>query len=172
MWTYANVYRGGHTAPNSLRYKSTDSYTLQDSYATRFSFYGCWFYCYSTFRLVILDFPSLLKYPAPHIIQVDKSAWMTNEEFAREMLAGVNPCVIQRLQQFPPQSKLDPKDYGDQTSTITKQHLEINMDGLSVEKAIQDERLFILDYHDAFLPYLDKRTNRFQSLTQQGQSYS
>ncbi|WJX24274.1 Lox2p [Trifolium repens] len=91
-------------------------------------------------------------------MSINKSAWMTDEEFAREMLAGVNPCVIQRLQQFPPQSKLDPKDYGDQTSTITKQHLEINMDGLSVEKAIQDERLFILDYHDAFLPYLDKQT--------------
>jgi linoleate 9S-lipoxygenase len=100
------------------------------------------------------DGEQFLKFPTPHIIQVDKSAWMTDEEFAREMLAGVNPCVIQRLQEFPPQSKLDPKDFGDQTSTITKQHLEINMDGLSVEKAIQDERLFILNYHDAFLPYL------------------
>jgi linoleate 9S-lipoxygenase len=100
------------------------------------------------------DGEQFLKFPTPHIIQVDKSAWMTDEEFAREMLAGVNPCVIQRLREFPPQSKLDPKDYGDQTSTITKQHLEINMDGLSVEKAIQDERLFILNYHDAFLPYL------------------
>jgi len=35
---------------------------------------------------------------------------------------------------FPPQSKLDPNVYGDQTSTITKEHLESNTDGLTVEK--------------------------------------
>ncbi|KAK8465053.1 hypothetical protein PHAVU_010G135701 [Phaseolus vulgaris] len=79
---------------------------------------------------------------------------MTDDEFAREMIAGVNPNVIRRLQEFPPKSTLDPTVYGDHTSTITKEQLEINMDGVTLEEALGTNRLFILDYHDAFIPYL------------------
>ncbi|GAU50603.1 hypothetical protein TSUD_410130 [Trifolium subterraneum] len=65
--------------------------------------------------------------------KVDKSAWMTDEEFAREMIAGVNPHIIKRLQEFPPKSKLDSQLYGDNTSTITKENLEPNMEPLAIE---------------------------------------
>ncbi|NP_001235189.1 lipoxygenase [Glycine max] len=102
------------------------------------------------------DGENTLQFPPPHVIRVSKSGWMTDDEFAREMIAGVNPNVIRRLQEFPPKSTLDPATYGDQTSTITKQQLEINLGGVTVEEAISAHRLFILDYHDAFFPYLTK----------------
>ncbi|WJX55911.1 Lox2p [Trifolium repens] len=108
------------------------------------------------------DGEQVLKFPPPHVIKVSKSAWMTDEEFGREMVAGVNPCVIRLLKEFPPKSTLDIAVYGDQTSIITKEHLEINLGGLTVEKALNGQRLFILDYHDAFMPYLEKinKTNK------------
>ncbi|XP_019455488.1 PREDICTED: linoleate 9S-lipoxygenase 1-like isoform X1 [Lupinus angustifolius] len=102
------------------------------------------------------DGEQVLKFPPPKVITVSKSAWMTDEEFGREMLAGVNPCVIRRLQEFPPQSALDAAIYGDQASTITKEHLEVNLEGVTFEQALSGQRLFILDYHDAFIPYLRK----------------
>jgi linoleate 9S-lipoxygenase len=96
----------------------------------------------------------LLKMPMPEVIKNDKLAWRTDEEFAREMLAGLNPHIITRLQEFPPRSKLD--GYGDQTSTIKVEHIQPYLGKLTVDKAITDGRLFILDHHDNFIPQLHK----------------
>ncbi|XP_008777614.1 linoleate 9S-lipoxygenase 6-like [Phoenix dactylifera] len=98
----------------------------------------------------------LLKFPLPHVTQVEKFAWQSDEEFAREMLAGVNPLMISRLHVFPPTSKLDPNKYGNQTSSITAAHIEKNLDGLTVDQALESNKLFILDLHDALIPYINR----------------
>ncbi|XP_014501039.1 linoleate 9S-lipoxygenase-like [Vigna radiata var. radiata] len=102
------------------------------------------------------DGEQFLKYPPPKVIQVDKSAWITDEEFARETIAGVNPNVIKILKEFPPRSTLDTQTFGDHTSIITKEHLEPQLGGLTVEQAIENNKLFILDHHDYLIPYLRK----------------
>ncbi|XP_071716833.1 probable linoleate 9S-lipoxygenase 5 [Rutidosis leptorrhynchoides] len=98
-------------------------------------------------------------FPLPDVIKVDDSKWRRDEEFGREMLAGVNPVVIRRLKVFPPTSNLDPTEYGDQTSSMKKEHLEPNMNGLTVDQALDENKLFILDHHDALMPYLTKINN-------------
>uniref|UniRef100_A0A5B7BRB5 Lipoxygenase n=1 Tax=Davidia involucrata TaxID=16924 RepID=A0A5B7BRB5_DAVIN len=109
-------------------------------------------------ELLRSDGERFLKFPIPDVIKEDRSAWRTDEEFAREMLAGLNPVVIRRLQEFPPASKLDPNVYGNQTSSMTREHIEKNMNGLTVDQAIECNKLFILDHHDALMLYL-KRIN-------------
>ncbi|GAB2247939.1 hypothetical protein Droror1_Dr00007821 [Drosera rotundifolia] len=104
--------------------------------------------------LIPTDGEGLLKFPLPDVIKEDKTAWRTDQEFAREMLAGTNPLVIRRLQEFPPITKLNPQEYGNQNSTITKDQVEKRMDGYTVHQAIEKHRLFILDHHDTLMPYL------------------
>ncbi|PKU70072.1 probable linoleate 9S-lipoxygenase 5 [Dendrobium catenatum] len=99
---------------------------------------------------------SFLKCPMPLIIHDDKGIWKTDEEFAREMLAGVNPVVIEKLKEFPPTSNLDPTLFGEQNSTITAEHIERNLGGLTAEQALNGSRLFIINYHDALMPYLSR----------------
>lgn len=96
------------------------------------------------------------KFPMPQIIQEDRDAWKTDEEFARETLAGLNPLVLHRLDEFPPRSKLDEGQYGKQLSSITEAHIVDNLDGLRVDEAIHRKKLFILDHHDYLMPYLTR----------------
>ncbi|GJU46365.1 probable linoleate 9S-lipoxygenase 5 [Tanacetum coccineum] len=100
------------------------------------------------------DGEGLAKFPMPKVIEGNKSAWRTDEEFAREMLAGVNPVSIRLLKEFPPTSKLDIEVYGNQNSSIKPSHIETRLDGLNIEEAVKSNRLFILDHHDSLMPYV------------------
>ncbi|XP_057842728.1 linoleate 13S-lipoxygenase 3-1, chloroplastic [Cryptomeria japonica] len=94
----------------------------------------------------------LLRYDTPSIISKDRSAWLRDDEFARQTLAGVNPVSIERLKEFPPVSKLDPETYGSPESALKEEHITGQLNGMSVKQAIEKNKLFILDYHDAFIP--------------------
>ncbi|KAG5521893.1 hypothetical protein RHGRI_034201 [Rhododendron griersonianum] len=100
----------------------------------------------------------LLKYEVPAIIKRDRFVWLRDNEFARQMLAGVNPVGIELLREFPLLSKLDPAVYGPPESAITKDLIEQELlqHGMSVDEAIEKKKLFILDYYDMVLPFIEK----------------
>ncbi|KAL2510330.1 Lipoxygenase 6 [Forsythia ovata] len=73
-----------------------------------------------------------------------------------QILAGVNPVNIQLLEELPILSTLDPAIYGPPESAITREILEKELHRTTVEQAIKEKRLFILDYHDMLLPFMEK----------------
>ncbi|KAK7381868.1 hypothetical protein VNO80_00417 [Phaseolus coccineus] len=97
----------------------------------------------------------LLKYDTPKIISKDKFAWLRDDEFARQAIAGVNPVSIEKLKVFPPVSKLDPQIYGPQESALKEEHILSQLNGMTVQEAINENKLFIVDYHDIYLPFLE-----------------
>ncbi|KAK6796049.1 hypothetical protein RDI58_009504 [Solanum bulbocastanum] len=98
----------------------------------------------------------LLKYDTPKILSKDKFAWLRDDEFARQAIAGVNPVSIEKLQVFPPVSKLDPEIYGPQESALKEEHILGHLNGMTVQEALDANKLFILDHHDVYLPFLDR----------------
>ncbi|KAL6867225.1 hypothetical protein ACP4OV_015249 [Aristida adscensionis] len=98
----------------------------------------------------------MLRYDTPSILSRDKFAWLRDDEFARQTVAGINPVNIERLTVFPPVSKLDPAIYGSPESSITETHIAGQLNGLTVQQAMDKAKLFILDYHDVYLPFLDR----------------
>lgn len=99
---------------------------------------------------------SLLKFPLPLVIQKNKDAWSTDAEFARQTLGGMHPFTIERMTVFPPVSKLDPQVYGPPTSSIRAHHIEPYLEGMTAQEALKQNKLYTLDYHDAFLPYIER----------------
>ncbi|MQM09515.1 hypothetical protein Taro_042388 [Colocasia esculenta] len=100
---------------------------------------------------------NVLLFETPALLERDKFSWFRDEEFSRQALAGVNPFSIQLMTEFPFVSELDPKIYGPPESAITKEIIEREMKGMmTLEEAIEGKRLFMIDYHDLLLPYVNK----------------
>ncbi|KAJ4724171.1 Lipoxygenase [Melia azedarach] len=99
----------------------------------------------------------ILRFETPDTIERDKFFWFRDEEFSRQTLAGLNPCSIQLITEWPLKSALDPTIYGPPESKITTELIEKEIRGImTVEEALKQKKLFILDYHDLLLPYVEK----------------
>ncbi|ONH99220.1 hypothetical protein PRUPE_6G018700 [Prunus persica] len=106
---------------------------------------------------VVASGDDVLRFVPPETMNRDKFFWFRDEEFARQTLAGLNPCSLKLVTKWPLKSELDPEIYGPPESAITKEIIEQEIRGFpTVQEAIREKKLFILDYHDLFLPYVSK----------------
>lgn len=99
----------------------------------------------------------VLCFETPAMINRDKFSWFRDEEFSRQTLAGLNPLSIQLVTEFPFVSKLDPEIYGPPESAITEKIIERQIKGdMTLKEALEQKKLFMLDYHDLLLPFVHK----------------
>ncbi|KAG4971477.1 hypothetical protein JHK85_037898 [Glycine max] len=101
------------------------------------------------------DVEEYFKFDTPRIINGGNCCCIKDEELGRQALAGINPLSIKRLETFPPVSDLDPSIYGAQKSALKEEHIISHLDGMPVQQAMAEKKLFMLDYHDAYLPFLN-----------------
>ncbi|KAL7595029.1 hypothetical protein Lser_V15G29178 [Lactuca serriola] len=100
---------------------------------------------------------AVIQFETPETIDHDTFSWFRDEEFCRQMLAGLNPYSIQLVTEWPLMSKLDPQVYGPPESAITTEIVEQEIKGfMTLEQALAEKKLFMLDYNDLLLPYVNK----------------
>ncbi|EPS67501.1 lipoxygenase [Genlisea aurea] len=98
----------------------------------------------------------ILRFETPRMIDRDSFSWIKDSEFARQTLAGANACCIQLVTEWPIKSKLDPLVYGPAESAITDELVQYQIGGVtSVDEAVKQKKLFLLDYHDFLLPFVN-----------------
>ncbi|KAF3449152.1 hypothetical protein FNV43_RR09880 [Rhamnella rubrinervis] len=75
------------------------------------------------------DSDEILRFETPETMDRDKFFWFRDAEFARQTLAGLNPCSIQLITEWPLKSQLDPQVYGPSESAITTEMIEEEIKG-------------------------------------------
>ncbi|KAL9329348.1 hypothetical protein ACSQ67_004351 [Phaseolus vulgaris] len=95
------------------------------------------------------------KFDPPKVFSRKRSHFLQDDEFGRQVLAEF-PLSIERLKVFPPVSKLDPSKYGSVESALKEEHIIGQIEGMSIQQALEENKLFTLDYHDFYLPFLDR----------------
>ncbi|KAI3745536.1 hypothetical protein L1987_58650 [Smallanthus sonchifolius] len=99
----------------------------------------------------------IFKFETPKNLSWNVTSYVQDDhELGRQTLAGMNPVSIEKLKVYPPVSKLDPTVYGPLESALKEEHIICHLNGMSVQQALDENKLFILDYHDIYLPFLER----------------
>ncbi|KAI4324280.1 hypothetical protein L6164_023833 [Bauhinia variegata] len=108
-------------------------------------------------RAILKTEQNFLRFDTPSPMDRDRFFWLSDEEFGRQTLAGLNPCCLQLVTEWPLKSKLDAEVFGCPKSAITTEIVEREIRGFcNIDEAIKQKKLFVLDYHDLLLPFVEQ----------------
>ncbi|KAG6400966.1 hypothetical protein SASPL_137811 [Salvia splendens] len=95
---------------------------------------------------------NILRFETPKFVDRDRLEWLRDAEFARQTLAGINPCAVQLVTEWPLKSKLDPEVYGPPESAITTELVEQDIRGFcTIEEGKRAQGENSLRIEDALL---------------------